>query len=191
MSKKGTSRQPPRLGQRSLFGGFIRPRTDEVIQRDVMEAIEKADYKYLPPEILAGLTMRDINTKDLDICENGELPRVITVGDREVCSMTRNTFHEFAQRAMAAGFVAALLNYRKELAAVPALSRFYSKLGKAQRDGRESQSQRKMTRAEQAIAMAKAGQNVAEIRAHFRANGMRKCARSTVYRWLKVKRRSR
>jgi hypothetical protein len=191
MSKQRKTRQPPRLVQQSIFGGFIQPRTDDAIQRDVMAAVEKADYLHLPKEILARLTLDEIWTNDLDIYENGEIPEAVTVGDRDVCSMTHDTFREFAQRAMAAGFVAALVKYRKELAAVPALSRFYSRQTTGQRQGRELQSQRKMTRAAQAIAMAKGGHSVAGIVTHFRANGMPTCDRSTVYRWLKAKRRAR
>jgi len=191
MSKKRKPRQPGRFVQRSIFGGVIRPRTDEAVQRDVMAAVKKSDHQHLPPEIIASLTTQDIYTGDLNICENGEMPAVVCVGDREVCSMTQKTFREFTRRAMAAGFVAALVKYRKELAAVPALSRFYSRQTKGQRRGRESQSQRKMNRAEQAIAMAKAGRSVAQIVTHFRDNGMPTCDRSTVYRWLKAKCRGR
>jgi hypothetical protein len=192
MSKRRATHKPRRDVQRSVFGGFIRPRSDEAVQRAVMTAVDRADYEYLPPEMLAGFTVREIETYDLSIYETAGQPAVLIAGDEYGgISMTKATFHEFTRRAMAAGFVAALVKYRKELAAVQALSRFYSRGETGRRVSREKQTARKQTRASVAKSLAKAGHTVAEIVTHFRVNGMPKCDRSTVYRWLKVKSRAR
>lgn len=187
MSKKRAARKPTRDVQRTFFGGYVRPRSDEAVQRDVMAAVDVADHRFLPQEIVAGFNVNDIHTVGLDIQEIYK-PREMLA---PMCSMRESTFREFARRAMAAGFVAALVKYRKELAAVPALSRFYSRGETGRRVSREKQTARKQTRASVAKSLAKAGHTVAEIVTHFRANGMPKCDRSTVYRWLKVKSRAR
>jgi hypothetical protein len=179
MSKKRVTKKSRRLVQRSLFGGFVRPRTDEAVQRDVMAAADHGDYERLPNEIVSRLAVKEVNVSGLDVEDWPYSAKPVTV--------TNNTLTEMMRRAMAAGFVAALVKYRNELAAVPALSRFYSRQTKGQRRGRESQSNRKQTRSAEAKALARAGKSITDIVSHFRDNGMPKCDRSTVYRWLKVK----
>lgn len=188
MSKQA---RPTRQRQQSLFGGFAQERSGEAIERDVIAAMDDNNYGLLPREILDTFGIDRISIHDVAgtalFCDSDVLPRPRAVGDRSTCSMTEQTFRGIVKQAMAAGFVAALVNYRKQLAGVPALSRFYDRQKHSQRRGRETQSRRKQTRASEAILLAKAGKSIAEIVSHFRANGMRTCQRSTVYRWLKTK----
>jgi hypothetical protein len=178
------SRKVSRQVQQPLFAGVPVERSDEAIQRQVMAAVDKEDAGNLPREVIKAFTLEQIHTNDLEI--DG-----LYFDDRDRVVMATNTFRTFAQRAMAAGFIAALVKYRKQLAAVPALSRFYSRQTQGQRRGHDAQSKRRITRAQEAVAMAKAGCSVADIVTHFRNNGMTTCDRSTVYRWLKVKRLKR
>lgn len=196
MSKaKRTPGKSSRYIQRNIFGGVVRPRSDEAVQREVMAAADNREHKHLPIEVVAGFTLDRVSLSDVygtaSFANGQAMPAPVSVGDRDVCSMTETTFREIVQSAMAVGFTEALVRYRKQLAAVPALARFYKRQDAGQRRGREVQAQRKVSRAVQAVAMAKRGQGIAEIVAHFRANGMPTCNRSTIYRWLKTPRRSR
>jgi hypothetical protein len=191
MSKHRKPRPAARLVQKSIFGGFIQARSDEAIQRDVFLAMDANDYRTLPREVTAGFGLDRIRMPSVagtaQFCDTATLGKPVTVGDRSTCSMTEDTFRDIVKQAMAAGFVAALVKYQKQLAGVPALSRFYGRQEQSQRQGRETQIARKQTRAAQAVALAKSGKSTAEIVMYFRANGMPTCQRSTVYRWLKNK----
>lgn len=190
MKRRGA---PSRSGQRSLFGGYAVDRSDEAVERDVIEAMNADEHRHLPREVTAHFTLDRITIREVygkaGFCHSDTPPGRFPL--RQPCTMSEDTFRSIVRQAMAAGYVAALVKYRKKLAGVPALSRFYSRQAAGRRVSSNSQSQRKMTRAEQAIAMAKAGHSVPVIVTHFRATGMLKCHRSTVYRWLKVKRRGR
>jgi hypothetical protein len=149
------------------------------------------DYSKLPREITAGFTLDRIRVENVagtaSFCHSATLGKARTFGELSTCSMTEDTFRGIVRQAMAAGFVAALVKYHKQLAGVPALSRFYDRQERSQQRGRETQIARKATRAAEAVELAKAGLSIAEIVKHFRANGMPTCQRSTVYRWLKNK----
>jgi hypothetical protein len=175
--------------QTTIFGGVVSPRSDEAVQRDVMAAVNDGNSERLPTEITQRFSVGEVSLSDIDIwgtasfCTHAAPPCRLTAA----CSMDEGTFNEVVRRAMSAGFVAALVKYREQLAGVPALSRFYDRQSKSQRRGRESQSNRKQTRAAKAVALAKSGKSIADIVTYFRTNGMPKCQRSTVYRWLKIK----
>lgn len=184
-------RKPARMVQQSLFNGLPVERSDEAVERGVMAALEGSDYSTLPREITEGFTPDAIRIHDVAgtalFCDRPSLPKPVTFGDKSVCSMTEATFRDIIKQAMAAGFITALKKYRKQLAGISALSRFYERQRQSQRLGRVTQSKRKANRAAEAIAMAKAGGTIAEIVTHFRQHGMPSCNRSTVYRWLKAK----
>lgn len=196
-AKAVTPKRPAgtRTGQLSLFGGYAQERSAEAVQRDVMAAMTTGDYGTLPREITDGFTVeRALKYVVLDgiagpasFCSAPALSKPVTVGDLATCSMTEATFRRVVRQAMSAGFMAALVKYRKQLAGVPALAKFYQRQGDGQRCGRQTQSNRKEARSAEAIALAKSGRTIADIVSHFRANGMPTCQRSTVYRWLKPK----
>lgn len=183
--------KPTRQGQRSLFGGYVAERSGEAVERDVIAAMNTNDYSTLPREITAGFSLDRIRVENVagtaSFCHSATLGKPRTFGDSCTCSMTEDTFRGIVRQAMAAGFVAALVKYRKQLAGVPALSRFYDRQEQSQQSGRDTQSTRAKARAAQAVALAKSGKSIAEIVQHFRANGMPKCNRTSVYRWLKKK----
>jgi hypothetical protein len=189
------SRKPARLVQRPLFAGVPIQRPAEAVERDVMAAMDSNDYATLPSEITDRFTTDAIRIHDVAgtalFCDRPMLSKPTTVADKATCSMTEETFRGIVKQAMAAGFIAALVKYQQQLAGVPSLSRFYAGTTRGLRQGQESQTKRKVSRADQAMAMVKDGKTVAAIVAHFRANGMPKCQRSTVYRWLKSKPRVR
>lgn len=186
MKRRGT---PSRTGQRSLFGGYAVDRSDEAIERDVIEAMNADEHGHLPREVTAHFTLDRITIREVygkaGFCHSDTPPAGFPL--RQPCTMSEDTFRSIVRQAMAAGYVAALVKYRKKLAGVPALSRFFQRQELSQRTGRITQTNRKMTRAAEALSLAKAGRSVAEIVTHFRSHGMPKCDRSTVYRWLKIK----
>ena len=189
-----SSRQKPtRLVQRALFAGVPVHRTAEAVERDVIAAMQSDDYATLPSEITNAFTPDAIRIHDVAgtalFCDRPVLGKPVTVADKATCVMTEETFRGIVKQAMAAGFVTALTKYRKQLAGVPALATFYARQTSGRRQGQATQSKRKDGRASEAIAMAKAGTTIGDIVTHFREHGMPTCNRSTVYRWLKVKRK--
>jgi len=177
-----TRKEPQRAGkarQRSLFGGYHAAPSADDIQRDVMAAVAEGDYSRLPGQVVSAMMRTDV-FPELEYTHED-------LGPKSRRSYTREEIRGLVARALAAGFTQALVAYQQQLNGVPALASFYKRRAQGQRKGREAQSQRRSDRARQAMGMIKKGMSVPEVVSHFRSNGMPRCSKTTVHRWLKLK----
>jgi hypothetical protein len=179
MSTRKEPRTAGEARQRSLFGGYHTPRSAEEIQRAIMAALLEDDFRLIPREVVTAMM------------EPKVFPEIMPTADdndpRFTHPFTREEIRCLVARALASGFMHALVRYQKQLKGVPALASFYKRRAQGQKKGHESQSQRRQDRAAQAMAMIKKGVGIREVVEHFRSNGMPRCSKTTVHRWLKLK----
>ncbi len=181
------TKKPARDVQFDIWGKPIRQRSGEVVERLAMRAADTNDPKSLPQEIVALFTVGRLDTR-YDIAGNSLNDKIALVGRKQV-TVTGDDFLEIIQEAMQIGFIDAITRYRRKLAGVAELSRIYQRRETTQTKGRLSQSLRADNRAATARRLMKQGKTMAEIVDHFRKNGMPTCNRSTVYNWMKRKRK--